>query len=187
MIMDMKSLSPNFTAKFSGMKPQVKYGLLIGLASFIIFVVSTYVPEDRRSLLNYTGIFIMAFGVYFAMKETRDHAGILPYGRALGLGTLTALIAGVSDGILSYIFCKFINHGFIIDLRTRVMDIVDKSGNQNNAEQVTMFKKMLPVIISPGSQAVGDIIWLVFIGFIISLIVAAILKKDQTGDQLQQF
>jgi hypothetical protein len=170
------------------MKPQVKYGLLVGVASFILFVVSIYVPEDRRSLLSYTGFFVMAFGVYFALKETRDNSGgFLAYGRGLGVGTLAALIAGVTNGILSYIFCKFINHNYIVSLRTKLLDMIENSNNQYNSDQLALIKKMFPVIISPGAQAIGDIIWLLIIGFIISLIVSAILKKDNPTGDIQNF
>ena len=170
------------------MKPQVKYGLLVGLASFIIFIVMNAVAADRGNILYYMSMFILTFGIYFTLKDTRDHIGSITYGRGLGLGVLCALIAGSSDGIGRYVYCKFFNHGYVINVRNQYMDVLEGSNSfKYSADQMAMVKKMVPLIISPGSVMIYDIIGTVFTGFLLALVISAILKKNNTETSMPGF
>jgi hypothetical protein len=167
------------------MKPQVKYGLLVGFASFIIFIVMNAVDPDRGNILYYVSMFILAFGIYYTLKDTRDIVGNISFGRGLGLGTLTALVAGSADGIGRYVYCKFFYFKYIITIRNLYLDVLENSKNfQSSAEQLAMAKKMVPFIISPGSIAVYDIIGTVFTGFLLSLIISAILKRENRSTDM---
>jgi len=167
------------------MKPQVKYGLLVGLAAFIIFIVMNAVGADRGSILYYMSMFVLTFGIYFTLRDTRDHVGPITYSRGLGLGVLCSLVAGIADGAGRYVYCKFFNHGYIINVRNLYMDLLNGSGSfKYNADQMAMVKKMVPLIISPGSVAVYEIIGTVFTGFLLSLIISAILKKNNTQNSM---
>lgn len=170
------------------MKPQVKYGLLVGLASFIIFIVMNAVAADRGNILYYMSMFILTFGIYFTLKDTRETVGTISYGRGLGLGVLCALVAGSSDGIGRYVYCKVFNHNYILNVRNLYMDVLEGNNSMKyNAEQMAMVKKLVPVIISPGSVAIYDIIGTVFTGFLLSLVISAILRRENQQNNIQGF
>ncbi len=170
------------------MKPQVKYGLLVGLASFIIFIVMNAVNADRGNILYYMSLFILTFGIYFTLKDTRDVVGTITYGRGLGLGVLCSLVAGSADGVGRYVYCKVFNHHYITNVRTMYMDVIEgQSSAKYTAEQMAMVKKMVPLIISPGSVAIYDIIGTVFTGLLLSLVIPAILKKDNQETSMPGF
>jgi hypothetical protein len=170
------------------MKPQVKYGLLVGIASFIIFIVMNAVDADRGSILYYMSMFILTFGIYFTLKDTRDSVGSITFGKGLGLGVLCSLVAGSSDGLGRYIYCKVFFHPYITNLRTLSLDTIESSNPAHyNAEQMAMVKKLLPYIVSPGSLAIIDIIGTVFTGFLLALVISAILRKDNQQTSMPGF
>jgi hypothetical protein len=170
------------------MKPQVKYGLLVGIAAFAIFAATTAAIAERVSILNYVWILVLAIGIYFSAKETKETTGYLTFGRGLGIGTLTSLIAGACDGILKYIYYKFIHHSSIVTIQQSVMDQLEKNPNiQSNPDQYNLSKKITLMLVSPGGMAFGNIIWTVFVGFMLSLIIAAVLKRDREDTNMPQF
>jgi hypothetical protein len=170
------------------MKPQVKYGLLTGAATFIILVVMKFAATERLGIMLYMYIFLISAGIFYAIRTTRGKTGFISYGRALGIGTLTALVSGSVAGVLLYFYSKFINHAVIVRNRSEQVDLWE-SGKvfHVNSEQMAMLKANLNLMVSPGTLGIGEILNEVFFGFILALLIAAILKKENPSTNMPDF
>ncbi len=168
------------------MKPHIKFGILTGLASGIIFIATTLVGPERSGLLFFLYIFFLSFGLFFALKETREQTGLMSYGKGLGTGMITLLIAGTVDGLMTYPYCKFIHHSYMAFARNFQIDFFEQIMHPDS-KQMADFKSNINWTVSPGSLALAELFRELFFGFFICLLVASLLKKTDTHQNKQEF
>ena len=163
----------------SKLKSALNYGAMLGLLlmiiSLLIFVFELY---ESSKWLNWISMIILAAGLYMGVKNYRDQVagGFISYGGAVGYGTLVALFAGIITSIFSYIYLGYIDDGFVQFQLTQTEDELYAQGLPD--EQIEMTLEWTKKFMAPGILAVSGIIMNTIFGLIISLIVAAILKKD---------
>ena len=162
-------------------KNAMNYGAILGLA-LIIYSVVLY-------LLNFSnargaGIFsylILIAGIIMAIKNYRDKTlgGYMNYGTGLGLGTVIGLFAGILLGFYIFLQMKFIDPD-IIEQGFRIQEerMLERGMNE---DQVEMSIEMARKFATPVATAVSTIFFMTLFGFVVSLIAAAILKKDDDG------
>lgn len=157
-------------------KPWVKFGLLTGAALGLIFIASVYTSTERLSILFYLYMFVLAFGIYFTIKEVKSTGRILSYNQALGTGMKTAFFSGLFSAIIIYPFCKFINSDFVNYARQFQIDWLEKTMGYSK-EQMDFYKMNQYWIVSPGSVTISEIFRAVFFGFLIALFVSALMRS----------
>jgi hypothetical protein len=172
------------------MKPQLKYGLIAAIIIFAIDIVLSM--NGMRGTATAKGIgwvqhAIMAAAIVLAMRDTRTAAGgYLAYGRGLGVGSVTALWTGLFTAVLSYPYYKFINHGFIDFINQQVDDQMEAKMGAGGQAQMEMASKWAHMVTTPGGVSVMKFLSVFFVGFILSLIIAAIMKRDNPNPDVQQ-
>jgi len=97
------------------------------------------------------------------------------YGRALGAGALLSLVASSLSAVFAYAYYGFINPGFTDILLQDQMDRLQAKGI--SGAQLDQAEKFTRFFMGPGVQGVSTLIAGFIFGFIISLIVAAFLKR----------
>jgi|GEM_PF-5538364 magnesium-transporting ATPase (P-type) len=98
------------------LKPTLEYGVISALVIIAYTLVAYFLGFLMESLLNWViTMFIYAVLITWILKNYRSSEGngFLNYGRALGIGTLTFVWAGVISAIFSYIFFAYIAPDFI--------------------------------------------------------------------------
>lgn len=156
-----------------------KLGLVIMIISLVNYVFELYEASTAIStVISILSIAILAGGIYMGTKSFRDTAGggNITYGKALGYGTLVALFAGIITSAFAFIYLGFIDDSFLQYTLTQQEDQMYEQGMPE--EQIEMGMKMTKMFMKPGALALMGILSNTFIGFIISLITAAILKKE---------
>jgi hypothetical protein len=153
------------------MKPHVKYGLLTGVICTVLYVLQTYLTSEALNVVITLGSYvIIAAMIYMAVKERRGTRSYFSFGEAFSTGLLVSLIAGAIVVIPFYINAKFLNHDFIDLQRLRSDEVFE---DKFPAE-------MANLILSPGLFTFGAFIKILLVGgIIISLIIAAILKRGE--------
>ncbi|AXE17421.1 DUF4199 domain-containing protein [Runella rosea] len=156
----------------------LKFGIISGVAS-IVFITILYVSgQAANSALAWLGAIITIAAMVLGMKEYRTlNGGFMTYGQGLGIGTLMSAVGGFISAVYSYIYNEFIDN----TLRQQILDKVreDLENRGMDDAQVEQALAMSEKFSSPGITFALSIFGAILIGFIISLIVSAIMKKDK--------
>lgn len=168
----------------------MRYGVSVALALIVIGLIFTLTglsdPADQTKVGNkiqqwigYAGILA---AIVLAIRHHRDNelGGYIKYGRGLGLGTLTGLIMGVITAIWMLIYMYVIDP----DLQDRIKEMAMNQAIAQGASEEAMQQGagMMDFFTSPMFISIATLIGTVVVAFIMSLIVAAIMKKDPPGN-----
>ncbi len=156
----------------------LKFGVVTAIAQ-IVYTTILYVSGlHTNSGLATLGIVISIVGMIAAMREFKeDSNGFMSYGQGLGLGTMMTAVAGFIAGVYEYIYTSFINS----TIRQQVLDKVRLYMEARGSDGTQIEKGMWFVekVTSPAFAFVLGMLKAVILGFIIALIVSAIMKKDK--------
>ncbi|MDB6113291.1 MAG: hypothetical protein JWQ62_236 [Lacunisphaera sp.] len=116
--------------------------------------------------------------LWLGIKAVREEneGKYLTYGQGVGAGTLISLFSGLMSGVYAYIHFKFVNPNFFDYQLTLMRDKWAAKGLSEN--QMEQAENMMRKFSGPGVYAITTPIIVVCIGVIISLILAAILKRN---------
>lgn len=159
----------------------LKWGLITGLA-LIVFSTVLYVLELTTN--PWLGALLYAFllaGLIAGMLEYRTaNGGYIGYGEAVGLGALLSAVAGMLSTAFSVFYTTIIDPTFQERLFEQMRDKMEEDGNMSD-EQIDQMIEMSQKFQSPGLQFVFGLFWLILIGTILSLIVAAFIRRNKTN------
>lgn len=162
----------------------IKWGIIGGLLSFLVSVVTQYsgLAEDFSETLGWVSFlvtFIINVTVLFlALKEVREQqGGFLSYGEGLGSSTLLGGLWGIVAGGFNYIYINFIDDAVIqkqMDLaRQRLEDQGLSESQIQDAEKITN------MMLGPGVQFITIVFVTVLFMFVLGLIVSGIMKREK--------
>jgi hypothetical protein len=159
------------------------WGLITGFAGVVYTLILYFTDMITNQSLGYVGIIISIVGIYLGTKAFRDQSlgGFISYGKALGTGVMISLFAA----IISVIFMILLYTVIDTELVDKMMAIaseknVERGISEDQAQQAMEMGKKLFIPFA----VVGGLFFSVFVGFIISLITSAILKKE--GDSFNR-
>jgi hypothetical protein len=165
--------------KTSLMKHVMTYGAIIGLA-LVVYSVLLYITgltfNKSLGLIQYVVLFA---GIYLGTKAYRDKVlgGFITYGKALGLGVLISVFVGIITVFFNFIMLRFVDPG-LIDKYMAIMEETYQNSRFIPAGQVdAILEKSREAMTAVWALPVG-VLSFSFIGFIISLITSAFVKKD---------
>jgi|OpeIllAssembly_1097287.scaffolds.fasta_scaffold151157_2 hypothetical protein len=156
------------------------WGVIIGLISIVYSVILYMLNQTFNRALGYAGIIIMIVGLAIAMKSYRVNIldGILPFGKAFGFGVLIVVFASLLGSIYTYLLYTVIDPGLQEKMLEFAADKMLESGRVPEAQldQALEFSKKF---MSPTYLTVSGFIFSCLGGTVISLIMAAIFKKEE--------
>lgn len=156
----------------------MRYGLIVGLICVIYsFILAMTDNSMNRALSSITYLFIIV-GMVMAFKYFKQHnGGFMSYGQGLGIGSLMSLIAGLLTSVFMYIYAKFID----TEMMNRAMEMqrveMEKQGMED--AQIDQAMEMASKFSGPEMILIGGTIGMLIVGFIIALIVSAIMKHTR--------
>lgn len=159
-------------------KSALTYGLYLGLAS-IVFTLILYLTEMLgNSALGWISFIISIAILSWAMINFRDkqNGGVLRYGQGVGLGTLSMFFGGILSSIFTFVLYNYIDPGIIDQLVNQALEEAMAKGTPE--AQMEMVEKWTRMFMNPTAMLIMGIIGSPIIGAIISLILAAIFKKE---------
>lgn len=160
----------------------LKWGLIsavIGIAYNVVMILIDKFQDPSMGVVS--GIF--GFGVaililVLAMRDFRtQNGGFLSFGQGLSIGTLSSGISGLIGGLFILVYTQFIDPSS----QNRAMDKVREQWEAQGMDEAQMeqAEKFTGALMSPGAQFLFAVVGSVILGFIFSLVVAAIMKKDR--------
>ncbi len=158
-------------------KIALKWGAILGIV-FIIFNTTMLVLGIQDSV-NWLLYLLLGIGIYLSMNNYKtENQGYLSFGEGLGTGTMVSAISGLLVSAFSYVYMTFIDPTVTEQLLKRAeLEMERKGYSDEQIEQALEYSKMF---MSPSVLFVISIISVIFIGFILSLAIAAFVKKDKT-------
>jgi len=156
----------------------IRFGLIIGFVSIIYSLILFVTETNTNTTLSWLGMIIPIVGIVLAYKAFKnENDGYMSYGQGLGIGTLLSAISGILSGLFTYVYVSFIDPTVLS--RMREMQVLELEKKGMSDEQIEQAQGMVEKFSGPGMMLVFAIIGGIVIGFIISLIVAAIMKNNR--------
>ena len=156
----------------------LKYGLITALISIVYTLILMVLDMSENQLLSGLSFIIMIAGIVLAMKEYRTlNGGFMSYGQGLGLVTLVSTVTGLLSGIFMWIYTSFVDTEYMARMRDKQVDALLDRGMSD--EEVDAAMKMTESFQGPLALILGGLIGSVVIGFLLSLILSAIMKRNR--------
>jgi len=165
----------------------IQAGLIIAVISIFVGLI-TYLSGYSEVLMKSTGLRwvnnLLSLGytsyfIYAACLQHRneDLGGYISLGRCLGLGTVSGLTTGLVLGVWTVLFMNVIAPEFMDQILKVTMDqMAEKGLGEDEIERQMTFVKPF---FSPISFFLMSLIFSVFTGFIVSLVVGLVVKRDR--------
>ncbi len=160
-------------------KTGLTIGFYLGLFTGVYSIALYYLGAFENGLLGLISRAVFILTLFVGMKQFRDklNGGFLTYSKGVKLGVVISLSTGFVSGLFLLVLVKFIAPEFIGLLIDKALLILSESGLPES--QIVQAEKMYRKLFTPGSLVFFEIIGQAIIGTLISLILAAIVKKDK--------
>ena len=170
--------------KKSAFSTALKYAIITALAMFIFSIILYITNLYLNQSLSWISYLIMLAGLVFAVKDRRDKdlGGFISFGEAFKTGFLFCIITGAVGAVFSVIMMNFIAPDMIGEILKKAENDMIAKGLPD--EQIKIAMEWTRKFTTPLMIAIWSIVGSAVFGAILSLIVAAIFKKD--NQQLQQ-
>lgn len=156
----------------------MRYGLIVGLISVIYSMLLMLTDNGMNRWLSSISYLFLIAGMVMAFKYFKQHnGGFMRYGQGLGIGTLMSLVAGLLTSVVMYVYVKFID-GSIME-KTMEMQRIEMEKRGMSEAEIDQAMEMASKFAGPEMILIGGTIGFVFMGFIIALIVSAIMKHNR--------
>lgn len=162
----------------------IKYGLYSLVAGFLLFgapfLLGMDVGFDYGEVLGYSAMVLSLLFVYFGIKHYRDkeNGGVVTLGRAIGIGMLIAVFAGIGVAIFDYLYTTQINPEFATEYLEQSLARMEKTLSPEEFKiQSAELTKQMTEYGGSGFMAFMMFSSVMIIGFIMSLISGLILQR----------
>ncbi len=161
----------------------IKWGLILGIISIVLFLAFYFGGLMGESWTEWISPIFIAVIMYLAHKEFKDQGNsFMSYGQGLGLGTLMSAVSGVVSSVFTYIYIKFINADYVVELLDMARAKMEEQGQGD--DQIDVAMGMMEKFMSAGMTAGISLLGTIFIGFLIALVVSAITKNNDPSLQV---
>ena len=156
----------------------MRYGLIVGLVCVIYSLMLMLTDNSMNRWLSSISYLFIIVGMVMAFKYFKAHnSGFMSYGQGLGIGTLMSLIAGLLTSVVMYVYVKFIDDSILA--KTMEMQRIEMENRGMSEAEIDQAMEMASKFAGPEMILIGGTVGFVFIGFIIALIVSAIMKHTR--------
>jgi len=129
--------------------------------------------QNVKWLMLVVSIIVLWLGIKAVREESPGK--YLSYGKGVGTGVLISLYSGLMSGVYAFIHFKFVNIEFV-DYQMQLVRAQWEAKGMS-ADQMEKAEGFTRMFMGPTSMAIITPIMSVFFGLILSLIIAAILKR----------
>jgi len=160
------------------------YGVLFGFIMVLIFVIQQFVPGMTPSRLSIINIVVLGVGLILVpIVLKKQNGGLMSFGQGLGSNGMLIIVSTIISALFIYLYVKFVDDFYLEALKearieklssrmseVKARQLIASSGQFFSAEFI-----MVPLVISKFA-----------IGFILTLIIVAVLKKQEKDSSLDR-
>jgi len=164
--------------KVNAWKANLTNGIIFGMVGVVYSLIIYFLD---LSLNQWQGLVFMLIEIvllFFLVKSYRDNYmhGTMTYGQGLGAGMIIFLYYSIIAAIFAYILYAIIDTGLVDKQLAMIEDKMGQRGLPQSAIDASM--SIQKKIMKPGIMAPMSIFGNMFTGLIMSLIVAAFVRKE---------
>ena len=156
----------------------LKYGFLFGLIGVIFQAILMVADLGDNRWLSSLAFIILIAGIVFAMKNYKEqNFGYMSYGQGLGIGTLLSTVFGFLSGIFTWIYTTFVDTDYMARMmeKQRVQMLEQGLPDEQVDAALAMAENFQGPLATIGGGTIGSLV----LGFLLSLIIAAIMKNSR--------
>ncbi len=154
-----------------------KSGLSPGVVSFLIFLAQILSGLKQNRVVTVANIVVLIVLMVLAHGEfKRTHSRMMSYPQGLGSGTLLSSEGALVRCILTFIYLKFINTGYLATVVQAQRTAMAQRGI--SGAQAQMAGQIAAAITTPAGIAVTSLVAGVILGFIIALILSIFTQRS---------
>jgi hypothetical protein len=164
--------------KINVWKANLTNGIILGLIGIVYSLIMYFLDIYLNNIQGYIFILVQIVILYFLVKLYRDNFmhGMITFGQALGAGVVICLYYSIIIAIFTYILYAFIDTNLIDKMLAMAEEkLLDRGLSQS---QIDAGMSVQSKIMKPGFIAPMSIFGNMFQGLIMSLIVAAFVRKE---------
>ncbi|GAB3260534.1 hypothetical protein GCM10027347_24900 [Larkinella harenae] len=162
----------------------LKWGLISGVIFMIYTTAINVTGQFTNTVLPWLSLGISIVIIVMAMREYRTlNGGFMSYGEGVGLGSLLSVVGALVSVTYNFIYMTFIDPTIRQQTLDKVREQLEDRGMSD--EQIEQALEMSEKFQSPGLQFVFGILAAGFFGLIISLIVAAFIRRNKPFSDFQ--
>ncbi|WP_026994601.1 DUF4199 domain-containing protein [Flectobacillus major] len=159
-------------------KVALKWGAIVGIISIVYSTIVMVLGLMGNQAIGWLVYLIIGAGIFLAMSNyKKENGGFLSYGQGLGIGSMMSAISGLISSAYSFVYMRFIDATVVDQLLKKAQEDMEKQGFSD--EKIEQALEMSKIFMSPGAMFVWGVLGSIIIGFLLSLILAAIAKKDK--------
>ncbi|GAB3541351.1 DUF4199 domain-containing protein [Spirosoma fluminis] len=159
----------------------LKWGLITGLGLVVYSVILYTLDLTAIPWLGALIYVLLIVGLILGMREYRSaNSGYMSYSEGLSIGALLSAIAGFLSSAFSVFYTTIIDPGFQERLYDQMREQMEEQGKLSD-EKIDSMMEMTQKFQGPGITFFFGIFWFVLIGVILSLIIAAVMRKNKNN------
>ena len=157
------------------------YSLLTASVLFLLaFLIGKGMSYSVQEIIGYATMVVSLAFVFFGIRHYRDkeNDGKVSFGKALLIGILISLFAGLGFGIVDYIYTTWINPDFAQEyLATMTADMKATLSPEEFETQKAVLEQQMEQYGGSGFMAFIMFVTVAMIGLVISIISALLLQR----------
>jgi len=164
--------------KTSTARVALKYGLVVAVVTMVYSTILYVAGLGSNKILASMTYLFMIVAIVLAMKDFREkNGGFISYGEGLGLGSLTSAVLGLLSSAFTIFYLQFIDSNMLTQSMDQMREELERKGMDD--AQIESALEVSQKFMSPGIMFVTVILGYLIMGFIFSLIIAAIMRKEK--------
>ena len=164
--------------KVSTARVALKYGVLGSVVIMIFTTIINVAGLSQNKILSSLSFVFMIVAIVLSMKDFREqNKGFMSYGEGLGLGTLVSAVMGLLSSAFTMFYIQFIDNTLLTQGMDKVRSDMEAKGMDDS--QIDQAMELSQKFMSPGVVFAMGVFMYILTGFVISLIVAAIVRKEK--------
>jgi hypothetical protein len=164
--------------KVSTARVALKYGVLVSVVIMVYTTIINVSGLSQNQVLSSLQFVFMIAAIVMAMKDYKDqNKGFMTYAEGLGLGTLLSAVMGLLVSAFSTFYNRFIDGSILTQALDKVRMDMEQRGMDD--AQIDQSMEVAQKFMSPGIMFISGIFMSILTGFIVSLVVSAIFRKEK--------
>lgn len=152
-------------------------GLTLGVFFTLNYLLSTF---SVTSFLSFGMEILIVVAAYRMTVSCRENVldGVISYGRAWWYVVNLFLYSAMVSGVFKYVYLKWMRADYLQILEEQMEEVFGQTGL--NGAEMNEVMSSLHEVLTPENMAVYSIFVDVTIGVFLGLIIAAVVKRDET-------
>ena len=151
------------------------YGVLLIISSLVIYLLGF---DSSDTVVSIISLLVSIAGLFYFMNRYKTEVanGFLSFSQAFRSGLMITLFGGILSSFYNWIFMSFIDPSVIEKAKVAAYERAISSGKTE--EMAIKEIEMAEPFMTPIAMTLIGLVYFIVMGVIISLVISAIIKKD---------